>query len=464
MLRLHDSALGRTVRLEPRAPGEFSMYVCGPTVYDYPHIGHGRAMLTWDVLRRWVTYRGLAVTHVANVTDVDDHIIERAAEEQRSEAEVAATYEAEWWGAADRLGALRPHHIPHATEFIPGMIEVIEELLALGRAYTTSDGVYFDTTSVPDYGLLALQPLSSLREGARIEANPEKRSPLDFVLWKGAKPGEPTWAAPFGAGRPGWHTECVAMSLQLLGEGFDLHGGGMDLRFPHHENERAQAVALGKSFARHWIHHGWVEVLGEKMSKSLGNFTTLPELLAVTDSRAYRLLVVRAHYRSPIEVTADTLEDATNALGRLDALARRFDLEPVDTSRAVPRSDALDEDWEPVARFLSAMDDDLDVPTAIAALFELVTMAHAAEDRGEHWRAHKAAAQVAELAAAVGLAIGDRSSAVGDDALALAAARDRARARGEYAEADRLRGELVAQGYVVEDTPRGTVLRRGSGS
>ncbi len=280
MLRLHDTATGTVRPLELRTEGEVSMYVCGPTVYDLPHIGHGRYNLVFDVLRRYLLFCGLAVHYVSNITDVDDNIIRRANEQGRTEPEVAAEFEARWWEAMDALGVLRPDDSPHATAYIDDMVELVGDLSARGVAYETSDGVYLDVDQVPGYGLLARQSLDSLRAGARVEENEEKRSPLDFALWKKAKEGEPAWDAPWGAGRPGWHTECVVMSLDLLGDGFDLHGGGQDLAFPHHENERAQAVAEGRPFARHWVHNGWVEVDGTKMSKSLGNFTSLTELLA----------------------------------------------------------------------------------------------------------------------------------------------------------------------------------------
>ncbi len=320
MLHLYDTATGTVRPLELRNEGEVSLYVCGPTVYDMPHIGHGRANLTFDILRRYLSFTGLKVHHVANVTDVDDNIIKRAAELGRTEADVAAEFEARWWESMEALGDLRPQDIPHATQYIEDMVALVGELMAMGKAYETPDGVYLEVSKVEGYGLLAQQSLESLRAGARVEANEDKRSPLDFALWKKAKEGEPSWDSPWGPGRPGWHTECVVMSLDLLGEGFDLHGGGQDLKFPHHENERAQAVADGKVFARHWMHNGWVEVEGTKMSKSLGNFTTLPDLLARYDARAYRVLVLRAHYRSPIEVTPETLADAEKALGRLDGL------------------------------------------------------------------------------------------------------------------------------------------------
>ena len=254
-------------------------------------------------------------------------------------------------------------------------------------AYETGDGVYLDVGQVPGYGLLARQSLDSLRTGARVEAVEEKRSPLDFALWKKAKPGEPTWEAPWHAGRPGWHTECVVMSLDLLGDGFDLHGGGQDLAFPHHENERAQAVADGRDFARHWVHNGWVEVEGTKMSKSLGNFTSLTDMLERSDGRAYRLLVFRAHYRSPIEVTTQTVADAEKGLDRLDALARRFGIPDLLAASGrgyvVEASDAGDADPAALASFRTRMDDDLDTPGALAGVFELVTAAHSVADAGD---------------------------------------------------------------------------------
>ncbi|HXB36733.1 MAG TPA: cysteine--tRNA ligase, partial [Acidimicrobiales bacterium] len=294
MLHLHDTATGTVRRFEQRTQGHVSMYVCGPTVYDLPHIGHGRYNLVFDILRRYLLFNGQAVQYVSNITDVDDNIIKRANEQGRSEPEVAHEFEERWWEAMDGLDVLRPDDTPHATAYISDMVALVADLLARGIAYETSDGVYLDVSQVDGYGLLARQSLDSLRAGARVEENEEKRSPLDFAVWKKAKVGEPSWKAPWGAGRPGWHTECVVMSLDLLGDGFDLHGGGRDLAFPHHENERAQAVAEGRPFARHWVHNGWVEVEGTKMSKSLGNFTSLTDLLSRVDGRAYRVLVLRA--------------------------------------------------------------------------------------------------------------------------------------------------------------------------
>ncbi len=441
------------------------MYVCGPTVYDLPHIGHGRYNLVFDVLRRYLLFSGLDVRYVSNVTDVDDNIIRRAAEQGRTEPEVATEFEARWWEAMDGLDVLRPDDIPHATGYIADMVGQVGDLLVRGVAYETSDGVYLDVDQVQGYGLLARQSLDSLRAGARVESNEEKRSPLDFALWKKAKAGEPAWDAPWGAGRPGWHTECVVMSLDLLGDGFDLHGGGQDLAFPHHENERAQAVADGRTFARHWVHNGWVEVEGTKMSKSLGNFSTLPDLLSRSDARAYRLLVLRAHYRSPIEVTPETLADAEKALGRLDGLARRFDVAELlarteDGYVVEGTPPATDIDPGASAAFRAHMDDDLDTPGALAGIFELVTAAHSAADAGDEEEGGRLARTAAVLAAALGLSLRAADTEVDEESARLVAQRDQARQSRDFARADALRDELVARGWTVEDTATGTAIRR----
>ncbi|MGO8824201.1 MAG: cysteine--tRNA ligase [Acidimicrobiales bacterium] len=465
MLRLHDTATGTIRPLELRNEGEVSMYVCGPTVYDLPHIGHGRANLTFDILRRYLSFTGLRVHHVANVTDVDDNIIKRASELGRTEPDVAAEFEERWWESMDALGDLRPQDVPHATRYIEDMVALVRDLVDRGMAYETPDGVYLEVSKVQGYGLLAQQSLESLQAGARVEANEDKRSPLDFALWKKAKEGEPSWQSPWGPGRPGWHTECVVMSLDLLGEGFDLHGGGQDLMFPHHENERAQAVADGKAFARHWMHHGWVEVEGTKMSKSLGNFSTLPDLLSRSDARAYRLLVLRAHYRSPIEVTPETLADAEKALARLDGLARRFDVAELlarteDGYVVEGRPPASDIDPGASAAFRAHMDDDLDTPGALAGIFELVTAAHSAADAGDEEEGGRLARTAAVLAAALGLSLRAADVEVDDESARLVADRDEARRTRDFARADALRDELVARGWTVEDTPTGTAVRR----
>jgi cysteinyl-tRNA synthetase len=451
-----------------REPGKVSLYVCGPTVYDAPHLGHGRFSLVFDVLRRYLIFSGLEVTYVSNITDIEDKIIERAAERGITESELTAVYEGVWWDAMDALDVLRPDETPHATAYVERMVELVGDLLERGVAYEADDGVYLSVNEVPGYGLLARQSLESLRSGARIEAAEDKRSPLDFVLWKKAKPGEPTWDAPWGAGRPGWHTECVVMSLDLLGDGFEVHGGGLDLMFPHHENERAQAVASGREFARHWMHNGWVTVGGEKMSKSLGNFTSLSDLIDRSDPRAYRLLVLRSHYRSPIEVTPETVAQAEAGLARLDELARRFDLEdPLDQGPVLPGavdSDAAGSaavDGLATEAFVNHMDDDLDTAGALAVVFDLVRQANSAADAGDDARAMQSARTAAVLVGALGVRLaGSDNGEIDGIAADLVRRRDAARAAKEWAEADALRAELEAAGWLVEDSAEGTRIRR----
>jgi len=444
-LALHDTALGQVVPFEPREPGRVSMYVCGPTVYGPPHLGHGRFTLVFDVLRRYLEWSGNEVTYVSNITDIDDQIIARAEREGRTPEDVAEECEALWYTAMDAIGVRRPDDDPHATGWVEGMVRLVADLIEAGKAYETDDGVYLAVDQVDGYGLLARQSLDSLRTGARVAVDDQKRSPLDFVLWKKAKPGEPTWPSPWGPGRPGWHTECVVMSLGLLGEGFDIHGGGQDLAFPHHENERAQAVALGRPFARHWVHNGFVEVDGEKMSKSLGNFTNLQDLIDSGDPRAYRLLVLRAHYRSPVEVSKTTIEDASGALGRLDSLARRVQ----GSAAAEPAQDDL-------ATFRARMDDDLDTPGVVDLLFRLIRRANIAFDEGDTVTVAEDWATISEICRAVGLEPKVDDRAVPEEILALARLRDEARADRDFDEADRLRAAISDAGYEIQDEPDGT--------
>jgi cysteinyl-tRNA synthetase len=451
VLQLFDTALGEKVPFEPRQAGKVSMYVCGPTVYGPPHLGHGRFSLVFDVLRRYLEWSGFDVTYVSNITDIDDKIIDRAQREGRDASEIADRCEKVWWDAMDALGVQRPTRDPHATAYVEEMVSLIGDLLERGDAYVADDGVYFTPAVVPDYGLLARQSLDSLQAGARVEVAEHKRSPIDFALWKFAKPGEPAWPSPWGDGRPGWHTECVVMALDLLGDGFDIHGGGLDLAFPHHENERAQAVAAGRTFARHWVHNGFVEVGGEKMSKSLGNFTNLLDLIDSTDPRAYRLLVLRAHYRSPLEISKVTTDDASAQLQRFDALARRA---------AAAELPAVGPDAAALSRFRELMDDDLDTPGVVALLAELRTRANSALDDGDLVSASGLVGAFAEVCAAVGLVLDRGEAEVPTEVLATARRRDDARAARDWATADALRDELQADGWVVEDTPSGTQVRR----
>ncbi len=455
MLRLHDTATGREAPVEPPEEGApLGLYVCGPTVYGPPHIGHGRLTLVYDVLRRYLEWTGQTVHHVSNVTDIDDKIIALAKEEGRPVSEVAAHYEEEWWSAMDSLGALRPHDVPHATDYIDQMVGLIEELARREVAYEAPDGMYFEVSRIEGYGLLAHQSLESLRVGARVESSEGKRTPFDFALWKKAKPGEPQWPSPFGAGRPGWHTECVAMAFELLGEGFSLHGGGEDLKFPHHENERAQAVALERPFAREWTHEGMVLAKGDKMSKSIGNIESLAQLVAEHDPRAYRLVVLQSYYRAPLEVHESRIRAAERTLNGIDSLARRL-AEAACAVRGPARAGATEAAERLVSSFGSHMDDDLGTPEAMATLFAGLTEANAALEARDVELGGELGRAVLSCFAAVGLRPAGESQ-VSAEALELAARRDAARAGRDYDAADRLRDEIVALGYRVEDTPNGT--------
>lgn len=451
VLHLYDTATRSVRELALREPGKVSIYLCGPTVYGPPHLGHGRATLVYDILRRYLTWSGLDVRLVSNVTDIEDKIIERAAREGRPWQDITDKCERVWFEAMAGINVERPTDVPHATAYVDEMVEMIGELVASDHAYLTDDGVYMDVESVDDYGLLAHQSIDDMRTGGgerEVVGADQKRHPADFVLWKFSKEGEPSWPSPWGAGRPGWHSECVVMSLDLLGEGFDLHCGGQDLRFPHHENERAQAVALGKRFANHWMHNGFVvDAEGEKMSKSLGNVSNLLDLIALYDPRAYRMVLLQSHYRSPVAITQDNIDAAVKSLAGLDAFASR-----------TAGVEAAAADADVVAQFREAMDDDLDTPRASALLFDTVRRANAALDAGSSEAAPLIAA-AHEIAATFGLVLGAH---VDIDAAALerAVALDAARAAKDFVTADALRAELQAEGWTVETTRDGTSLRR----
>jgi cysteinyl-tRNA synthetase len=452
MLRLYDTARRAKVDFVPSVEGRVSMYVCGPTPYDVPHLGHGRKEIVFDTIRRYLVWRGFGVTYVSNVTDIEDKIIARAHEDGTTEAALVAKYEGAFRGAFDRLNILRPDDEPRATEWIDEMVALIAQLVATGHAYVVEgQGVYFQVDSLPEYGTLSHRTLEELLEsaGARVDVDERKRSPVDFALWKSAKPGEPAWESPWGLGRPGWHIECSAMSLKLLGDGFDIHGGGSDLVFPHHENEIAQAVGAGHEFARYWMHNGMLNVDGKKMSKSLGNYTTLVDVLEKYDPRAFRLLVLQTHYRKQMEIGDKELSDAEKAVGRLDALARR--------ARAGELPSVRLGDITP---FRDAMDDDFDTPAALAYIFELVRDANVALDEELLETAAMHFATVQELAGALGLELRADAPRADTEIEQLVESREAARKAKDWAEADRIRGVLTERGIVVEDTPRGPEWRR----
>jgi len=453
VLNLYDTATKSVKPLALRDPGMVSIYLCGPTVYGPPHLGHGRATLVYDILRRYLSYRGLEVRLVSNITDIDDKIIDRANNEGRPWNDIATKCEHVWFEAMGKLGVQRPTDVPHATEYVAQMVDMIATLISTDAAYVTDDGVYLSIASVPDYGLLAHQSVDDMLSGGgdrEVFGADNKRHPADFALWKFTKPGEPSWPSPWGDGRPGWHSECVVMSLELLGEGFDLHCGGADLRFPHHENERAQSVALGKTFAAHWMHNGFVvDLEGEKMSKSLGNVLNLLDLLDKYDPRAYRMLLLQTHYRSPVRVGQDNIDASVSALGGLDSFAART------ASLAESAADAT-----VLQQFVAAMDNDLDTPAAMALIFDTVRRANTAIDNGDVATASALRTAVIEVLTSLGIEL----TAGGDvpaDIAAKGAELDAARAAKDFATADAIRNELQSLGYVVETSKEGTRIRRG---
>ena len=452
MLRIHNTLAREKQDFTPIRPGEVRMYVCGITVYDYCHLGHARFMLVFDMVRRWLRASGYRVTYVRNITDIDDKIIQRAVENRESIGALTGRFIGYMDEDAAALGVEQPDHAPRATQYVPQMLDMIGRLQKNGLAYVAGDGdVIFPVRKFPGYGKLSGKVLDDLRAGARVEVDIAKHDPLDFVLWKRSKPGEPEWPSPWGEGRPGWAIECSAMSCALLGNHFDIHGGGQDLQFPHHENEIAQSEgANGGKFVNLWMHNGFVRVDEEKMSKSLGNFFTIREILKLFDPEVVRFFILRAHYRSPLNYSDVHMQDARSALTRLyTALSARV-------------ADA-DVDWNEAhaQRFKAAMDDDFNTSVAVAELFELAN----AVNRGEV----ALAGQLKALGGVLGLLQRDPETflkAGPGGALPEARVAERiaeraaAKLQKNFAQADRIRDELLEQGIVLEDGPKGTTWRR----
>jgi len=386
-LRVYNTLSAREEEFVPLRPGKVGMYVCGVTVYSSSHVGHGRAQVTFDVIVRYLRFRGYGVTYVRNFTDVDDKIIFRAAEVGVSPAELAARYIAAYHRDMDRLGLRRPHVEPRATEHIPQMIALVEDLVRRGVAYPVEGDVYFAVGRFPDYGKLSGRDPADLLAGARVEVDERKRDPLDFALWKASKPGEPAWDSPWGPGRPGWHIECSAMSAHYLGETFDIHGGGADLIFPHHENEIAQSEAsTGKLLARYWVHNGFVNIRSEKMSKSLGNVLNLKDLLDRRSPEAIKLFLLGTNYRGPVDFTLERLEEAERAAERLREVVRSVEhlpAPPTAAPPAAPPDPALAAAAAARQEFTAALEDDVNTPRAVAALFQLARELHGARARLE---------------------------------------------------------------------------------
>jgi len=468
MLHIYNSLTRKKQPFQPMEPGRVGIYVCGMTVYDHCHLGHARALVAFDMVVRYLRHVGYAVTHVRNITDVDDKIIRRSAEQGVEPAVLTERYIAAMHEDEAALGVLPPDHEPRATAAIDDMLALIANLMARGSAYQGESGdVYFDVTSFPDYGRLSGKRLDELRAGARVEVEPDKRHPGDFVLWKRARPGELQWVSPWGAGRPGWHIECSAMSMRCLGEHFDIHGGGLDLQFPHHENEIAQSeAATGKPFANVWMHNGHVRIDEEKMSKSMGNFLTVREVLQRHRPEALRYLLLSSHYRSPLNYADEALSAAESALGRLYLALRGLAL-PADSAPApLPAlAAALRE------RYHQAMDDDFNSPEAIAVLFELAREINRLRDRDVQ-AAALLAGQLRALGGVLGLLQADPEQYLQAGAesaeCALSTAqidayvdeRTHARANRDFRRADAIRALLEEAGVVLEDGPEGTRWRR----
>ena len=455
MLKIHNSLTGRKEPFRPIVPGKVRMYVCGVTVYDHIHLGHARMLMVFDMVQRYLRASGFDVTYVRNVTDIDDKIIERAAANGEEWSALARRFTASMHEDCAALRLDPPDHEPRATEYIGAIVAMIETLVAKGYAYVADDGdVMYAVRRFAPYGRLSGKRLEDLRAGARVRVDDAKRDPLEFVLWKAAKPGEPAWDAPWGRGRPGWHIECSAMSTALLGGHFDLHGGGMDLKFPHHENEIAQScAACGTEFVNVWMHNGFVRIDDQKMSKSLGNFFTVREVLAgLRDPEVLRFLLLGSHYRGPINYSAEQLAQADETLL---GLYRALEGAP-DGGQADPAA---------LAQWRDAMDDDFNTPEAFAVLQGVARELNSAKAAGRSRDAADRAATLRALGGMLGFLQQDPAAyakrGVGtqvlDDAAidALVAARRAARAAKNYAEGDRIRDQLAAVGVVIEDQPGG---------
>ena len=485
-MQIYNTQTHRKQELEPIEPGKIRMYVCGPTVYDQIHIGNARTFLSFDVIRRYLMYKGYEVTFAQNLTDVDDKIINRANEQGRTAADVAEEFSDAFIEQMHRFGILDPDIRPRATHEIQAMQEMIESLIEQGNAYVADNGdVYFSVRSDNNYGILSGRDLDQMRAGERVEVNDQKRDPFDFALWKAAKPGEPSWPSPWGDGRPGWHTECCAMIHRYLGTPIDIHGGGADLVFPHHENETAQAMcAWHEPLANLWMHTGMLRVDGEKMSKSLGNFYTLKEVLDKYPADAVRLLMLQTHYRAPLDFSFDRLEGAVGTLERLRTCEKNLlwaaengtGSEELDATLGSAVSEAREE-------FTRQMDDDFNTAGGLAAIFSLVTSANTyladAGTAAGGEAAKDAAEALAELAGVLGITLaaeedelpaelvglaekyaGYQGDSAAEAADALIAARQAARKAKDWGTADGIRDAITGLGLVLEDTAAGSRLRR----
>ena len=457
-MRIFNTMSRQKEELKPITPGEVKIYACGPTVYNFIHIGNARPLCVFDVLRRYLEYRGMNVKFVQNFTDIDDKIIKRANEEGKTYKEISETYIREFWTDAKGLNVREATVHPKATENIDEIIRIIETLVEKGFAYDVDGDVYFSPKKFAEYGKLSHQPLEDLEAGARIMVGEIKREPMDFALWKGQKPGEPAWKSPWGMGRPGWHIECSAMVRRYLGETIDIHCGGQDLIFPHHENEIAQSECCnGVPFANYWMHNGYINVDNVKMSKSLGNFFTVRDVAEKYGYEPVRYLLISSQYRSPINYSVDVIEQCKASLVRLYTCRDSLDFELSNAAEGEADAEILALFDKRRAQFCEAMEDDLNTADAIAAVFELVRDINTAV-LGKN--PAKAAVEAAiavfdELTGVLGLVYNRETKSLDSEIEAMIEARTAARKAKNWAEADRIRDELKAQGIILEDTPNG---------
>ena len=460
MLKIYNNLTNQKQQFIPIEPGKVRMYVCGITVYDYCHIGHSRVYIVFDMVTRYLRHLGYDVTYIRNITDIDDKIIARANENGEDFHALTERFIDAMHEDFERLGVLMPDIEPKATDNIPAILKMIETLVEKGYAYQAANGdVYFAVSKFPDYGHLSGKRIEDLRAGERVDIDRNKRDPVDFVLWKSAKPDEPFWESPFGKGRPGWHIECSAMSTEMLGNHFDIHGGGQDLQFPHHENEIAQSeCCTGEKFVNYWMHNGFVRINEEKMSKSLGNFFTIRDVLKEYRAEEIRFFILSSHYRSPINYSDEQLNQSRTALERMYVA-----LQGVEMGEAQAGS-------EYQQRFEAAMNDDFNTADAIAVLFELTRELNRSK-KAQDGKAPQLAAQLKTLAGLIGLLGTDpdeylKSTADADDGLSdeqielLIAERQQAKADKDWGRADQIRDELTAAGIILEDSPQGTRWRR----
>ncbi len=451
-MKIHDSKLKKKIEFKPLEEGKLSMYVCGPTVYDRAHLGHGRSAVSFDIIRKYFIYKGFDVKYVSNYTDIDDKMINRAAEEKITVAELAdkiiPMYEEDY----GKLGIMPPDVQPRATEYAEANIGIIEKLEKNGYTYVLDDGVYFDVAKFPAYGEFSGQSLEDLKMGARVCVVEAKRNPYDFVLWKFKKEGEPSWPSPWGEGRPGWHIECSSMIWKELGEKLDIHGGGLDLKFPHHECEVAQSVgAFGEgAFAQHWMHNGFINVDNEKMSKSLGNFFTLKDVFEKYDPQVVRLMFLQTHYRNPINFSDVLLEQAKSALERLHGFVRRLESINGDAGNEYGLKEMFEE----------SMDNDLDSSGALGAVFDLAKAVNTDLDNGKNVNGKAILEELRAVDQVLGVVFPEEAGDLDAEVEALIAEREEARKNKDFEKADKIRGELNEKGIVLEDSKGGVIWKK----